>query len=63
MDEEIRRISAHGGVAAHTATREIMPQPWPMVSPDQTNEIERRPAGAVRKCPTFGSPNTALERS
>ena len=33
-----------------------MPQPWPAVSPDQTNEIERRSAGAVRKRPVIGSP-------
>jgi len=29
-----------------------MPQPWPAVSPDQTNDIESLPIGAVRKCPT-----------
>ena len=33
-----------------------MPQPWPAVSPDHTNETERRSAGAVRKRPTIGSP-------
>ena len=32
-----------------------MPQPWPAVSPDQTNEIERRSLGAVRKRPICGS--------
>jgi hypothetical protein len=33
-----------------------MPQPWPAVSPDHTNEIERLLEGAVRKRPTVGSP-------
>jgi hypothetical protein len=33
-----------------------MPQPWPAVSPDHTNEIERRSPGAVRKRPVAGSP-------
>ena len=33
-----------------------MPQPCPAVSPDQTNETERRSAGAVRKRPITGSP-------
>ena len=32
-----------------------MPQPCPAVSPDQTNDTERRSAGAVRKRPTTGS--------
>jgi hypothetical protein len=32
-----------------------MPQPWPAVSPDHTNDTERRSFGAVRKRPTFGS--------
>ena len=32
-----------------------MPQPCPAVSPDHTNETERRWFGAVRKCPTCGS--------
>ena len=30
-----------------------MPQPWPAVSPDQTNDTERRSLGAVRKRPTM----------
>src|SRR5262249_43448580 len=33
-----------------------IPQPWPAVSPDHRNEIERRSLGAVRKRPTIGSP-------
>ena len=32
-----------------------MPQPWPEVSPDQTNDTERRSPGAVRKCPPCAS--------
>jgi hypothetical protein len=37
-----------------------MPQPCPPVSPDQTNEIERRSAGPVRKRPVIGSPVTEV---
>ena len=32
-----------------------MPQPWPAVSPDHTNDTERRSFGAVRKRPICGS--------
>jgi hypothetical protein len=38
-----------------------MPQPWPAVSPDQTNEIERRSLGAVRKRPVIASPTMVGE--
>ena len=35
-----------------------MPQPCPAVSPDHTNDTERRSDGAVRKRPVTGSPTT-----
>jgi hypothetical protein len=38
-----------------------MPQPWPAVSPDHTNEIERRSPGAVRKRPVTLSPTMVGE--
>jgi len=50
-----------GGVAAHAAARLVDAQPWPAVSPDHTNETERRSLGAVRKRPTVGSPTIVGE--
>ena len=61
MNEEVRTVvAAWSGRCAMPPRAGSMPQPWPTASPDQTNDTERRSAGAVRKCPTRVSPAIPL---